>query len=210
MNHAHEEGILVQPIKVTLPRASAVRERWLTTSEVAQLLYHAAPHVRRFIVLSIYTGRRASAILDLTWDRVDLENKTIRFREDGEAETNKRRGRVTIPRQLFAHISRWQKMHNALPYKAKQQDFHLIMFRGHSVGSIKKGVLRAADRAGLSGVTPHVLKHTAITWPIMHGLGLEEAAEYFDTSPVTIRQHYWHHSPQHQAEAKIQIERRGR
>lgn len=210
LNHAHEEAMLVHPIKVTLPQAGAVRERWLTTSEVARLLYHAAPHVRRFIVLSIYTGRRAGAILDLTWTRVDLENKLIRFREDGEAETNKRRGRVNIPRQLFAHICRWQRVHDSLPIKARGQDPYLIMFRGRPVRSIKKGIIRAAERAELSGVTPHVLKHTAITWPIMNGLGLEQAAEYFDTSPATIRQHYWHHSPKHQAEAKSQIERRGR
>jgi integrase len=60
---------------------------------------------------------------------------------------------------------------------------------------IDTGITRAAGRAGLEGVTPHVLKHTAITWVIMDGLWLEDAAEVFDTSAETIRQHYCHHSP---------------
>ena len=50
-------------------------------------------------------------------------------------------------------------------------------------------------------MTPHILKHTAITWAIMNGLGVEDAAEYFDTSPQTIRKTYWHHSPHHQERA---------
>ncbi|MFP4305195.1 MAG: hypothetical protein ACLFQF_09945 [Rhodosalinus sp.] len=38
---------------------------------------------------------------------------------------------------------------------------------------------------------------------------VEEWAEFFDTSPETIRRHYWHHSPRHQARAVEAIERRG-
>ncbi len=57
-------------------------------------------------------------------------------------------------------------------------------------------------------MTPHVLKHTAITWAIMDGLGMEDAAEFFNTSAETIRKHYWHHSPHHQARAVEVLERR--
>lgn len=82
------------------------------------------------------------------------------------------------------------------------------MFRGQPVASVKTGIHRAADRAGIEGVTPHVLKHTAITWGVKNGMGLEDAAEYFDTSTETIRKHYWHHSPHHQERALDIIERR--
>ena len=96
LNHAHSEGLLVHPIKVTLPNGGKYRDRWLTRSEAARLLSAASPHTRRFIVLSLYTGRRATAVLDLTWPRVDLEGNSIRFRAEGKVETNKRRGRVRI------------------------------------------------------------------------------------------------------------------
>ncbi|WP_305970908.1 MULTISPECIES: site-specific integrase [unclassified Mameliella] len=210
LNYAHREGVLVYPIKVKLPEAGAIRDRWLTRDELALLLRAAAPHVRKFILLSYYTGRRASAILELTWSRVDLERGVIRFREDGQRETNKRRGRIVMPRQLRSHIARWRAGMDALPRNSAAHQTHVVMFRGQTVASIKKGIRRAAERAGLDGVTPHVLKHTSITHAIMSGLGIEDAAEYFDTSPATIREHYWHHSPHQQAAAVQVIERRGR
>ncbi|MFV0302323.1 MAG: tyrosine-type recombinase/integrase [Paracoccus sp. (in: a-proteobacteria)] len=198
LKYAHDEGMLIHPISVSLPAAGQPRDRWLSRAEVAALIRHAEPHVRRFILLAIYTGRRASAILELTWTRVDFDEANIRFREDGQAETNKRRGRIRMPRQIKAHLFRWQK----------RRGTHVVMFRGKPVASIKKGIMRAAERAGIEGVTPHVLKHTAITWAVMKGLSVEDAAEYFDTSPETIRKHYWHHSPHHQERAIEIIERR--
>lgn len=200
LNHAHEEGLLVHPIKVALPAPGESRDRWLTRDEAAKLLKAAAPHLRRFIVLSLYTGRRATAVLDLTWPRVDLEGGVIRFRPEGEAETNKRRGRCRIARQLGVHLHIWRR---------KRRDTHVVAFRGEKLASVKKAVAQAAKRAGLEGVTPHVLKHTAITWAIMDGrLSIEGAAEFFDTSPATIRKTYWHHSPHHQDEGLAAVERR--
>jgi hypothetical protein len=42
----------------------------------------------------------------------------------------------------------------------------------------------------------------------MDGASVEDAAEFFDTSPETIRRHYWHHSPHHQERALDVMERR--
>lgn len=200
LNHAHAEGLLVHPIKVVLPSTGQSRDRWLTRSEAARLLRAAAPHVRRFILLSLYTGRRATTVLDLTWTRVDLEQSVIRFRAEGEAETNKRRGRVRIPRQLASHLRQW--------HRSRGRMTHVVMFAGERLDSIRRGIARAAERAGLEGVSPHVLKHTAVTWAIMSGLGVEDAAEFFDTSPATLRKTYWHHSPHHQERALEVMERR--
>lgn len=200
LKHAFDEGLLVHEVGVPLPEPGADRDRWLTRSEAARLLRAASPHLRRFIILSLYTGRRATAVLDLTWTRVDLDAGVIRFRAEGEAETNKRRGRVRMARQLRTHLRIWQRRRPAT---------HVVTFRGERIDSIKTAIRRAAERAGLDGVTPHVLKHTAITWAIMGGrLSVEGAAEFFDTSPRTIRKTYWHHSPHHQDEGLAAVERR--
>lgn len=202
LNHAHAEGVLIHPIKVTLTAAGEPRDRWLTQAEAGALLRAASPHARRFILLSLYTGRRMSAVLELTWTRVDLDSGTIRFRAEGERETKKRRGAVRIPRQLLAHLRRWRRL-------SKSDETHVVSFRGHPVACIKTALNRARERAGLdAGVNRHALKHTAITWAVMRGLSVEAAAEYFDTSPAMIRKHYWHHSPQHQAEGLAAMERR--
>jgi len=65
LNYAHAEGVLIYVPTVTLPETGAARDRWLTKPEAALLLRAAAPHVRRFIVIALATGRRASAILGL-------------------------------------------------------------------------------------------------------------------------------------------------
>lgn len=195
LNNAHGEGLLVHPIKVTLPPNGESRTRWLTRSEAAALLWHAEPHVRRFILISLYTGRRMSAVLDLTWLQVDLDAGVIRFAL--EVETKKRRGRARMPRQLWGAMRRWQ-----------DGNTHVVHYRGEKISHVKNAIYRTAERAGLEGVSPHVLKHTAITWGVMKGMDLEDAAEFFDTSPDTIRKHYWHHSPQHQRRAVEIMERK--
>ena len=202
LNHAHAEGVLIYPVKVTLSAAAPPRDRWITRSEAARLLRAASPHLRRFILLSLYTGRRHGALLDLTWARVDLDAGVIRFREDGERETNKRRGRARIPRQLLAHLRRWRQ-------SARRGETHVINWRGRPLDSIKTAMEAASHRADLPGVTAHVLKHTAITWAISNGMEVEDAAEFFDTTPDVIRKTYWHHSPKHQQRALAIIERRG-
>lgn len=202
LNHAHAEGHLIYPIKVSLPPPSDPKDRWLSRKEVRALLRSSAPHLKRFCLLSLMTGRRATAVLELTWTRVDLERGVIRFSSEGRKETNKRRGQVPIPRQLSFHLNRWQNEPMAP---------NVVSFDGRRVASIKTAFAAARRRAGLSAdVTPHVLKHTAVTWAVQTGLGLEEASEYFDTSPETIRKHYWHHSPHHQSAGRAAVERMGR
>jgi integrase len=60
---------------IWLPPSSKPRSAWLTPEDVAKVYADArSPHVALFIELAIATGARMSAILELTWDRVDLEN----------------------------------------------------------------------------------------------------------------------------------------
>lgn len=67
LRHAHREGLLTTPVVATMPPSGQPRDRWLTRSEAARLLRAAVPHVRRFILIALYTGTRASAILALRW-----------------------------------------------------------------------------------------------------------------------------------------------
>lgn len=203
LKYAKKEGRLIYAPEVTLSAPGLPRDRWLTNSEAARLLRAASPHARRFILISLYTGRRMRAVLGLTWARVDLDANVIRFRQDGERETKKRKGQVRIPRQLAGHLRRWKAA-------AHRGETHVVSFRGKPVDSIKTAMRRAAARAELpANITRHDLKHTAITWAMMRGLGIEAAAEFFDTTPKTIREHYWHHSPHHQAEGAAAMERKG-
>jgi integrase len=57
--------------------------------------------------------------------------------------------------------------------------------------------LRAAcRRAGLSGVTPHVLRHTCATWLMQQGVQLWEAAGFLGMTLETLERVYGHHHPE--------------
>ena len=51
-------------------------------------------------------------------------------------------------------------------------------------------------------MTPHTLKHTAVTWAFQRGMSREDAADYFDTTAATLESVYRSQSPDHQARAR--------
>jgi integrase len=61
--------------------------------------------------------------------------------------------------------------------------------------------------AGLEDVTPHTLKHTAITWALQNGASIWDAAGFFATSAETIQKVYGHHAPDYQESALRAVER---
>lgn len=194
LNWAHNDGILVEEIKVALPSGGKPKDRWLTPEEVTRLVEVSPPHLQRFILIAVNTGRRKDAILRLRWNRwgrgghIDLEGNRINFLGDDEVETNKRRGQVPIPQGLLSNLSQW---------KSDGYD-NVITFRDQPVLDIKTSFKKAVQRAGLGNdVTPHTLKHTAVTWAAKSGVPIYEASHFFETSPETLQRVYQHHSPEH-------------
>ena len=61
--------------------------------------------------------------------------------------------------------------------------------------NIKTGFAAAATRAGLSAVTPHVLRHTAATWMAIAGVPLQEIARFLGNSLAMVEKVYAKHSP---------------
>jgi integrase len=194
INWSFSNGRLTRSVVVKLPAKPASKERWLTNHEAALLLRAAlrSPQVRLylplFILIALYTGRRKEAILALRWHQVDLDRGVIDFR--AETETNKRRGRVKIPRKLLGHLKRARRRGSDLGY--------VLHINGQRIGNIKKSFAAACKRAGLDDVTPHILKHTAASWVIQSGKSFDEAAEFLATSAKVLRETYAHLHPDHQ------------
>ena len=148
-----------------------------------------------------YSGSRPRTVAKTTWDRrddgpwIDIENATWWRAGDEEVETVKARRPHGIPPRLLAHLKRWKKNSNTkfiVEHPRKP---------GEPIYDIGKALEGAASRAGVKRITPHTLKHTAITLAIQSGMTAEDASDYFSTSIETIQSNYWHHSPKHQKRA---------
>jgi integrase len=139
------------------PSKPKPKERHLTRAEAERLLASATmPHIRGAIILLLTTAARVGAILDLTWDRVDLDRKFIRL---ALPDAGTRKGRATVPINNAAMAVLQELRKGALTN-------NVIEWRGEPVLSIKTGFYAAAKAADLPGVSPHVLRHTQrYGWP---------------------------------------------
>ena len=194
---AVREGWIVSAPFVERPASSPARERWLTTEE-AGLLFGACTHEyqRRFLAIALYTGARSSAILELTWDCVDFNRKTIDF---GLPNGKKRR-----PRNQPMVPALYDLLSEA---KTSAKSPFVIGDRA-AIGSIKRGFKAVAQRAGLPDVTAHILRHTAVTWMMQDGVPTTEIAGYAAMSEATVNRIYGHHSPDYMSNAVSALARR--
>jgi integrase len=175
-----------------MPPASKPRERFLTREEAQTLLDSIeAPHVRLFVTLAIATGARMSALLDLTWDRVDLEHATADLNPSGRETTNKRRTIVKLNSRALAALA-----------EAKEAALtdHVIEYAGEPVKSIKKAIRAAAKRSGVQ-CSPHVFRHTAGVWMANADVPMEKIAQALATTVRIAEKHYARYSPSYLKDA---------
>lgn len=181
-----------------LPPASAPRERWLTKPEANKLVEAAkSPHTKLFLILGLATGARASAILDLTWDRVDFHHGTINFKPPGREQTNKRR--TVVPINNRARMALEEARNAAL-------SDHVIEYGGKPVASVKKAIERLAKATGIA-VSPHVLRHTCAVWMAQADVPMQKISQYLGhTSLAMTASVYARYSPSFMTDAGDAVE----
>lgn len=168
------------PKKLRLPARSTPRDRWLTDDEIKAMqeaaldLYGPHGRARLFLEIALGTGARKTAICDLTWSQVDEELKVIHFDMPGRRTTKKRRVSVPMSKPLFMR----------LPSAAGRT--------GAVVGNFAAwhAIKRIARKAGLTGVSPHVLRHTAATHMARRGVPLFIIAKILGNSVAVVERTY--------------------
>lgn len=206
-HHAKVVGRKNETVIVTLPKREPSRDRWLTRSELARLLWvclthremqNGKPtkkrplrHLARFILIGYYTGTRHSAVLTASFTKgpgrsfMDMERGLFYRLAEGKQQTNKRQPPVRISQGLMPHLKRWART---------DSDF-IVTFKGKPLASVKNSFRRCAELAGIEGITPHVLRHTTATHLMQAGTDKWEAAGFLGMSVEMLERVYGHHHP---------------
>jgi integrase len=176
------------PAVVELPSKPPPADEYLTRCQYEQLLAAAeTSHIELFIVLALATAARMTAILELTWDRIDFDRGIIRL---GTGE-RRRKGRATVPMTDRA------RRHLMEAAKARTCD-HVIEYGSRPVRKIRKAFAAAATSAALPWCTPHMLRHTAAVWMAEGGVPMAEISQYLGHTDSRITERvYARFSPSH-------------
>lgn len=159
-----------------MPEAPPARDRHITLEEFNRLVEACElPHVKLFFLLGWYTAGRASAILELTWDRVDFARGQIRLSRG----QGRQKGRATVP------IA--DRLRTALleAHGARTCDY-VVEWAGQPVLSVARSFRAAVSRAKLKDVSPHVLRHSAAVRMVENGVPLPEVGQYLGHTDLKV------------------------
>lgn len=173
------------------------RERFLTPSEVLRLVDALPEPFGVMAKMAVATGLRRTNILKMRWEQVDLGQRTLTF--PGEIMKNGRHLRiplssiaVDILRQQFGRSSEWV--------------FPLV--DGRPANEIPSKLwATATQRANLSDLRWHDLRHTWASLMRQQGLPLEVIQELGGWRDSRMVQRYSHLSIDHLQQAAGQIDR---
>lgn len=181
-------------VRFDKPSDGAPRDKWLTEQQQAQILsaLSAAPlSVQIFTKLGLTYGVRRGAIMDLHFEQINFLTGNIDFHRPGKAQNRKRRPVV--------------------PMTSSIRDLLVEAFKGKSAQdrvcdwNTPYQFKRFMQSIGFEWVTPHVLKHTAITLMLRDGVPPGDVSKLTSTDLRTIYRVYRHHT---QAELLNIAERR--
>lgn len=183
-----------------LPEAPERKVRHLEHEEFERFFAEVkAHHARLYVLLGLYTMARPSAILDLTWDRVDFDRGLIDLNPAGRKQTAKRRPVVAMADDLRTHLE--------AAYAARQSDY-VVEHAAKKVASVKKAFQAASERSGVH-VTPYTLRHTGAVWAAEAGVPMSEIAQFMGhDDDRTTQKHYSRFSPGYLAGVANSIRRK--
>lgn len=190
LNYAAKPGH--RDYKFELPPAPPPKDRSLTKEEFFRLREEVqqTKHLALFLELALATAARKTAILELTWDRVDFERRQINLRNPERlGDRNKPRARVPMTNRLYDELQK--------AFKDRTSNY-VVEWAGDGVQDVRHSFAKAAKRANTIDVTPHVLRHTSAVWMAEAGVPMSEIAQYLGHTNTRITEStYARYSPEY-------------
>ncbi|MEY9523974.1 integrase [Bradyrhizobium japonicum] len=234
INHHSAEGYHRGRVKITLPAKGEPRDKWLTRSDAAKLIWtcwrcreiqkmsrgpmkgmrvptdkRPLRHLARFILIGIYSGSRAGAIAAAS--PIPAVGRSFVDLDRGIYYRRRQGDARTNKRQPPVPIPPRLLVHLRRWHRLDPHAKHFVEFNGMPVTSVKTAFKSAVRLAGLgSGISPHTLRHTAATWLMQRGADPWQAAGYLGMSLEVLLNTYGHHHPDYLADAVEKIAKRER
>ncbi|WP_247997301.1 tyrosine-type recombinase/integrase [Brucella tritici] len=196
---AEKHKLIGKAPHIERPKKPEPKDRFMTRDEARRMIEEArTPHLRLAFHLMLATAARVTAILELTWDRVDMTRRLIHLRDPNDTVRRKGRAIVPINATLFAALK---------DARDGAMTDYVVEWAGQPVKSLKKGIATAAEKAGLEGISAHVFRHTSAVWMAEAGVPMEEIAQYLGHKNANItRRVYAKYSPDHLRKAAEALE----
>lgn len=197
LNHAKRMGYVSAVPNFKVPPPSEPDRVALSPAEIQRVLDAAqpTPHLYLLMLLLLGTAARVGAALELTWDRVDFENRTIDLRKPRKVPM-KRRPVVPINEGLLVALKE---------AKARSMSDHVVEWRGKPIRSVKTAFNRVRRDTGINRLCPHLLRHTAAVIMVSNGFDLLKVSQFLGHSSMSITEKvYARYQPKHmQNEASV-------
>jgi len=174
-----------------LQEKTSLRDRELTEEEEV-LLFEAAPlYLKNIMIVALYTGMRRGEVLNLRWENVDFEERTIKIVETKDNEDRTVPMNSEVFNLLYALRSKNGKSEYVFPNPKT----------GKPYVDIKRAFNNACRKAGIEDLHFHDLRHTFASRLVRSGCDLNTVKDLMGHSSITTTQRYLHSLPRIKREA---------
>jgi integrase len=157
-----------------------IKERYLCHEEIQQLLAATSGDLKDMIIVALGTGMRASEVLGLDRDQLDIKNAVVKLNDSKNGD----RRLVPLPPQVITTLQQ-----RPAPLRK--------LFPGWPLDKLMHTINRVAKKASLQGVTFHTLRHTFASHAVMAGVDLYTLAKLLGHRDLAQVQRYAHLAPAH-------------
>ena len=176
------EGMRLQP-----PEG---RIRWIDNAAAASLIAEAAKvrgYLPDFVQLGLHTGMRKGEMLDLSWDRVDLEQRMLYLTD--KDQKNGKHGSVPLNDEALAALQRRREHRDQY---CPQSPWVFASRAGERIANVRNGFATACEKAGIADFHPHDLRHTCAAWLVQSGVDIRVVCELLRHSSIQVTMRYAH------------------